>query len=117
MGSDRGHRKTLMTAFLVLFLPFLSSGCFNSPEALRNQCRANMNTLSSDMALFRVTTGYWAEGVARLDSMAGRRESLKCPVCETPYEVDLHADGYFLSCPGAGHGMIDTGTPDWGSRD
>jgi hypothetical protein len=75
-----------------------------------------MNTLSSDLALFRVTTGYWTNSVASLDSMAGRKESLNCPGCSTPYEITLHSQGYILVCPGGEHGGIDTGTPTWGQE-
>lgn len=92
-------------------------GCMDGPSALRNQCRANMNALASDMAMFRVTTGFWTDSPSALDSMAGRREGLVCPVCRSGYTITLHSGGYHLECPGAGHGHIDTGTPDWGHRE
>lgn len=103
-----------MTHRALAFLPLaLSLGCMNTPEALRNQCRANMNTLSSDMAMFRVTTGFWTSDMGSLDSSAGRNTPLVCPECGEPYVVTLHERGYTLSCPGPLHGSIETGTQDW----
>ena len=98
---------------LVLVLAVLPLGCADTPEALRNQCRANMNTLSSDMAMFRVTTGSWTDDTGSLDSSAGRSVPLVCPECGAPYAISLHEQGYVLSCPGANHGSIDTGRQDW----
>lgn len=90
-----------------------SMGCMETPDAMRNQCRANMNTLSSDMAMFRVTTGFWTDDAASLDSSAGRSVPLVCPECGLPYGISLHERGYVLSCPGNSHGSIDTGRQDW----
>lgn len=98
---------------LALLPVALFLGCMNNPEALRNQCRANMNTLSSDMAMFRVTTGSWTDDTGSLDSAAGRTVPLVCPECDEPYRVTIHDGGYILSCPGYRHGSIDTGTQDW----
>ena len=95
----------------------MASGCLQSPEALRNQCRARMNTLSSDAAMFRVTKGYWAGNTDSLDSLAGRDLPLICPACGLKYEITLHPDGYVLSCPDGLHGGIDTGIPDWAEQE
>lgn len=73
-----------------------------------------MNALASDMAMFRVTKGFWTHSPAALDSMAGRGKPLVCPVCRSSYRITLHSGGYVLGCPGASHGLVDTGTPDWG---
>lgn len=98
----------------LLLLPLaLSLGCMNTPEALRNQCRANMNTLSSDMAMFRVTTGFWTGDIGTLDSASGRSAPLVCPECDGGYGITLQEKGYVLSCPGSSHGSIDTGTQSW----
>ncbi len=103
-----------MTLRVVPLLPMaLFLGCMNTPEAVRNQCRANMNTLSSDMAMFRVTTGFWTDDIVSLDSSAGRSVPLVCPECGEPYGITIHEQGYVLSCPGSLHGSIDTGTQDW----
>ncbi len=103
-----------MTPRLMALLSLaLSLGCMNDPEALCNQCRANMNTLSSDMAMFRVTTGFWTDDMRSLDSSAGRSVQLVCPECGEPYGISLHERGYTLSCPGSRHGSIDTGKQDW----
>lgn len=90
----------------------LAAGC-GGEEALANQCRARMNTLSSDMAMYRVTRGYWPGSSAPLDSMAGRSETLCCPRCGEPYRISARPDGYTIGCPDGVHGTIDTGTPDW----
>lgn len=101
-----------MRAFLPAAAAFLAAGC-GGEKALANQCRARMNTLSSDMAMFRVTSGYWPDSAFPLDSLAGRSETLCCPRCGEPYIVSARTDGYTISCPDGSHGEIDTGKPDW----
>ncbi len=101
-----------MRTFLSAAAVLLAVGC-GGEKAAANRCRAGMNTLSSDMAMFRVTRGYWAESAAALDSMAGRTETLRCPLCREPYRVSARRDGYTISCPAGVHGGIDTGIPDW----
>jgi hypothetical protein len=98
--------------FLPVAAALLAAGC-GGAESLANQCRARMNTLSSDMAMFRVTAGYWPDSAAPLDSLAGRSETLRCPLCGEPYRISARADGYIIGCPDGTHGEIDTGKPDW----
>lgn len=80
-----------------------------------SECRANMNTLATDQALYMLATGEWTESVAKLDSIGKRRQPLVCPACGEPYAIHLYDDGYVISCPLEEHGTIDTGVPSWGA--
>ncbi len=81
-----------------------------------NQCRANMNTLATDQALYMLTTGEWTGSVASLDSIGKRRRPLVCPACGCEYELDLYEGGYIIHCSVEEHGSVDTGIPSWGER-
>jgi hypothetical protein len=76
------------------------------------QCRANMNTLCTDMANIRDAIGYWIDDQDEIDEYARRSRPLVCPVTGEAYTIDLKEDGYVISCP-CGHGSIDTGRRSW----
>lgn len=78
-----------------------------------NECRANMNTLATDQALYMLTIGEWTGSVTQLDSIGKRREPLVCPACDREYRIDLYEGGYVIHCPMEEHGSIDTGIPSW----
>jgi hypothetical protein len=80
---------------------------------MRRECRANMNTLATDQALYRLTNGEWADRVEDLDEIADRSEALTCPECGRPYELTATPEGYVISCPMGKHGRIETGIPSW----
>lgn len=103
------------SAVILLCAVMLIAGCdgFRN-EAETRQCRANLNTLSTEQALFRTTYGRWAASIDELDDIAGRTLPLVCPACGEGYEMDVDpADGYVLECPCNEHGSIVTGTPSW----
>ena len=104
--------RNILTACAVAAL--LASGCdgFRN-EVEQSQCRANLNTLSTDQALFRTTYGRWAPGMEELDAVAGRSRTLVCPTCEEEYVLVVDDGGYTLSCPDGTHGSIATGRASW----
>lgn len=100
-----------LTAAVVLALVPGCDGFRN--EAETRQCRANMNLLSTEEALFRTTYGRWAVSIAELDRLAGRTVPLECPVCGEGYVMEAGGDGYTVTCPCGEHGSIETGSPSW----
>lgn len=100
----------------------LGSGCESgqadelSDRWKLNECRANMNTLATDQALYMLTTGEWTGSVAKLDSIGKRRQPLVCPSCRREYTIDLYDGGYIIRCPVEEHGSVDTGVPSWGEQ-
>jgi hypothetical protein len=113
-------RSCVAAAAMMAVAALLVSGCESgkaeelSDQWKLNECRANMNTLATDQALYMLTTGEWTGSVAKLDSIGKRRRPLVCPSCGREYTIDLHANGYVISCPLEEHGSVDTGVPSWG---
>jgi hypothetical protein len=107
--------NSVRLAFAALAVLLLGAGCGDQlREAARErQCRANLNTLSTDQAMFRNNHGRWATTVEDLDQLAGRTLPLMCPSCLEPYRLALAGDDYLLQCPSGEHGSIQTGTPSW----
>lgn len=107
-------RNAPIAALALAALLAAAAGCdgFRN-EAETRQCRANMNSLSTEQALFRTTYGRWASSIAELDRLAGRTVPLACPVDGSGYAMEAGGDGYTLSCPCGEHGSIETGSPSW----
>ncbi|HOA05660.1 MAG TPA: hypothetical protein PLF04_09105 [Candidatus Fermentibacter daniensis] len=103
------------SSVILLCAVLLAAGC----EGIRNeaetrQCRANLNTLSTEQALFRSTFGRWADDIHELDGFAKRTVPLVCPSCGEGYDMEVDpAGGYTLACPCGEHGSIVTGTTSW----
>lgn len=96
----------------------LISGCGDRLREIsrERQCRANLNILATDQAVFRSTHSRWASTVEELDQAAGRTLTLLCPSCMQPYRLALSGDDYLLECPAGKHGSIQTGTPSWAAQ-
>lgn len=78
------------------------------------QCRANMNALATEQALYRAAHGCWADSVALLDELAGRKVPLLCPSCSRGYEMSVDESGYAIECPSDDpHGAVVNGVPSW----
>jgi len=111
-----------VVALILVAAVVLGSGCESgqaeelSDRWKLNECRANMNTLATDQALYMLTTGEWTGSVAKLDSIGKRRQPLACPSCQREYTIDLHEGGYIIHCPVEEHGSVDTGVPSWGEQ-
>lgn len=111
-------RRRLIAIALLFVIAQLLAGCDGEEPAnlleisRRRQCRANLNALATDQAMFRDTYGRWAAGQEELDQFVGRLRPLSCPVTGELYIYELKEDGYIISCP-AGHGSIDTGGRCW----
>lgn len=105
----------VLPALLAALSP-MWSGCGGRLEdvARMRQCRANMNTLATEQALYRATYGCWADSVDLLDGLAGRTEPLLCPSCSKGYEMSVDESGYTVECPSENpHGAVVNGTPSW----
>ncbi len=111
-----------VTALILVATVSLGSGCESgqadglSNRWKLNECRANMNTLATDQALYMLITGEWTGSMAKLDSIGKRRQALVCPSCRSGYAIDLYDGGYIIHCPVEEHGSVDTGVPSWGER-
>lgn len=107
-------RITLIAALLLAALLAVAPGCdgFRN-EAETRQCRANMNSLSTEQALYRTTYGRWASSIAELDRLSGRTVPLVCPSDGNGYVMEAGGDGYTVTCPCCEHGSIETGSPSW----
>ncbi len=77
------------------------------------QCRANMNTLATDQAMYHLMNGDWATSIDQLDEEADRPAPLVCPECGEYYVMQLEGDCYTISCPGDLHGAVSNGMPTW----
>jgi len=102
---------------ILLASALLAVSCDGSlgDEARARQCRANMNTLSTDQAIFSSLNDRWASSIAELDSAAGRRQTLLCPETLRPYSMTLTDSGYVIECTTGGHGSISNGTSGLGA--
>lgn len=77
------------------------------------QCRANLNTLCTGMAVYRDQNGGWGSSPEQLDSISGRRWPLACPESGLDYIITTDDEGgYLIECP-SGHGSISTGRRSW----
>jgi hypothetical protein len=77
------------------------------------QCRANLNTLCTEMAVYRDQHGEWAASPGQLDSVSGRARPLACPESGLEYIITTDDEGgYLIECP-SGHGSILTGRRSW----
>ncbi len=104
----------LARSAVVLLVLSLASSCGGITDAAEErQCRANMNTLATDQAMFFTANGRWASSLEEMDRAAGRAVPLVCPSCGEPFEMELLDGGYVITCPGGIHGSIDTGSPSW----
>ncbi len=113
------NRKSIILRIAVTALIIIAfSACSgNGSESFneiskRRQCRANLNTLSTDQANYCDAQGEWASEVEQLDQYARRPRPLTCPESGEGYILELSDSGYSISCP-AGHGSIDTGRRSW----
>jgi hypothetical protein len=80
------------------------------------QCRANMNSLSTEMAGYCYCNGDWASSPEQLDCYSGRMRPLTCPQSGLDYVITTDEDdGYIIECP-SGHGSISTGRRSWSDR-
>jgi hypothetical protein len=112
---SRRARRALFLSALLLLPAMLISGCGDRFREIsrERQCRANMNTLATDQAVFRSTHSHWASTVGELDQAAGRTLTLLCPSNCEPYRITLVGSEYRIECPAVSHGSIQTGTPSW----
>lgn len=104
-------------AILAVAVTFLVAGCGRDlrEESRRRQCRANMNALATEQALYRAAHQCWADSVSQLDELAGRAEPLLCPSCSRGYEMSVDGSGYVIECPSEdAHGTVVSGIPSWG---
>jgi hypothetical protein len=103
----------MIAAALVLALLPGCDGFRNEAEV--RQCRANLNTLSTEQAIFYSTYDRWATDIQELDDMSGRTVPLVCPSCGEGYGMTLDNGGYTVRCPDedATHGSIQTGRSSW----
>jgi len=77
------------------------------------QCRAHMNTLCTEMAVYRDQNGEWAARTEQLDSFSGRTRPITCPGSGLDYIITIDDEGgYLVECP-SGHGSISTGRRSW----
>jgi hypothetical protein len=77
------------------------------------QCRANMNTLATDQAMYHLMRGDWAASIEDLDREANRTVPLICPDCGEEYVLTCGDGCYTISCPGGVHGSVTNGHPSW----
>lgn|GEM_PF-581307 len=110
-GAARRSAGLLLLVFALSALP----GCGDHIREVARErtCRANMNTLATDQALFRTANGRWATSTGELDRVAGRSVTLLCPNDLQPYRISVEGDDYTIECPCGVHGSIRTGTPSW----
>jgi len=77
------------------------------------QCRANMNTLATDQAMYHLMNGDWATSINQLNEEIGRPAALVCPECGEEYVMSLEEGCYTITCPGGLHGSVSNGMPTW----
>lgn len=109
------HRSALILIVVVLCFLF-SLAAFtgdNCEERQKMQCRANMNTLASDLVLYHSLNGDWADDQSILDECAHRPFPLECPACGETYCIEIGEWGYRISCPCGLHGYVEMGKVSW----
>ncbi|MBD3369914.1 hypothetical protein GF402_06075 [Candidatus Fermentibacteria bacterium] len=116
-ASVSRSRRTALTALCILAFLCISCGAGKGNRlreaSMRRECRANMNALATDQALYRLNNGVWARRMEDLDELANRDEPLACPECGRTYELEITSEGYAISCPMDKHGRIETGIASW----
>lgn len=101
---------------ILAFATLLVAGCGRDlrEESRRRQCRANMNALATEQALYKAAHQCWADSVSELDDLAGRSVPLVCPSCNSEYTMSADEAGYAIECPnGDCHGTVVNGAPSW----
>ena len=81
--------------------------------ARTRQCRANVNILSTDQAVYHLLNGTWSLSIAELDTEADRPVPLVCPADDSEYVMVADSTGYTITCPSGVHGSVTTGQPNW----
>ncbi len=81
--------------------------------ARTRQCRANMNILCTDQAVYHMLHGSWSLSITELDAEADRPVPLVCPADDQEYIMVADSAGYTISCPSGVHGSVATGQPSW----
>jgi len=82
-----------------------------TPEEEQNVCRANMRTISSQVAIFFATHNRYPRDMEEL-GMSG----IVCPTCAQEYELTDGDDHFYIECPlpfSPDHGNIDDGVVSW----
>ena len=81
--------------------------------ARTRQCRANMNILCTDQAVYHMLHGNWCQSIAELDAEADRPVPLVCPLDDQEYVMAVDSTGYTIACPSGVHGSVNMGQPSW----
>jgi hypothetical protein len=103
----------------ILLAVILLTTCGNGEDSTlveiseTRQCRANMNTLATDQAMYHLMRDDWADSISQLDTESGRPVPLVCPECGEEYLLTREDDCYTISCPGGVHGSVVNGMPSW----
>jgi hypothetical protein len=106
-------RTSLQLIVISLCLAVLACSDDHDRIVDKESCRANMNTLSTDLIVYHSIYENWPEELTEVDDVVGRSFPLVCPSSGEKYDYVLDDSVYVISCPCGEHGHISLGRPSW----